>query len=206
MKFIQFIAFAGIIFFSNSIFAHHSVAATYDENKSSSVQGIVTRFSFRNPHVVLNLEVENADGSTTNWVGEGSAATLLRREGWNADTLKVGQFVQISGAGTHDGSPMLTMSSVALLNVDGSIANAIYGMTEDFSKTYEAPLVEFPLELAQGMPNLTGLWGGQGSPYAPPRAPVVAFNEAGLAVLGNYSNANDPQIFCDSPGLIRQAG
>ena len=51
-------------------------------------------------------------------VGEGSAATLLRREGWNADTLKVGQFVHISGAGTHDGSPMLTMSSVALLNVD----------------------------------------------------------------------------------------
>lgn len=199
-------AFLALLTVASSSVAHHSVSATYDAERSSSVQGIVTRFSFRNPHVVVGLEVTNADGSTTNWAAEGSAATVLRREGWTADTLEVGQFIQISGWATHDGSPMVTMDSVGLLNSDGSIASAIYGMTEDFSLTYETSLVELPLGLAENVPNLSGLWTGQGSPYAPPREPTIYFNEEGLAVLASFDVTDDPQIFCDTPGLIRQAG
>lgn len=186
--------------------AHHSVVATYDALRTSSVQGVVTKFSFRNPHVVVNLSVTNPDGTVTGWVSEGSAATVLRREGWNKGTLQVGQFLQISGQATHDGSPMVTMDTVALLNDDGSIASAVHGMTEDFTKTYEASLIEVPLELADDIPNLTGVWAGQGSPYPPPRAPNVPFNKEGLAVLESYDFADDPQVFCDTPGLIRQAG
>lgn len=198
--------FVALFIFASSSNAHHSVSATYDVDRTSTVQGIVTRFSFRNPHVVVGLEVINADGSVTNWVAEGSAATVLRREGWANDTLKVGQFIQISGASTHDGSPMVTMASVGLLNEDGSLASAVYGMTEDFSLTYDAPAIERSLELSEGVPNLSGVWTGQGSPYDPPRAPSVQFNERGLAVYASFDLADDPQIFCDTPGLLRQSG
>ena len=199
-------AILALFVFVESAIAHHSVAATYDAERTSTVQGIVTQFSFRNPHVVVRLDVTNGDGSVTTWAAEGSAATVLRREGWTTDTLELGQYIQISGWATHDGSPMVTMESVGLLNSDGSIASAIFGMTEDFSVVYEEPLVELPQDLSAGVPNLSGLWTGQGSPYDPPRAPTISFNAAGLAVLTSFDVADDPQIFCDTPGLIRQAG
>jgi hypothetical protein len=186
--------------------AHHAIVSTYDVNKTTSVQGVVTRLHFRNPHVRVYFEVTNADGSITNWVGDGSAATILRREGWSADTLKAGDSVQIIGSASRDGSPMVMMGSVSLLNDDGSIASEIYGAVEDFSETYNAARVEVPLQLANGVPNLAGIWTGQGSPYSPPRGVTPTLTEAGLAVQATYDITNDPQVFCDKPGLVRQAG
>jgi hypothetical protein len=89
------------------------------------------------------------------------------------------------------------------LNTDGSVAREVFGTIEDFSETYDAPLVELPLELSEGIPNLSGVWAGQGSPYAPPRGITTALTEVGLAASEGYRGGNDPQVFCDIPGQFR---
>ncbi len=185
--------------------AHHAISSTYDVDKTTQVQGVVTGFRFKNPHVGVYFDVTNADGTVTSWVADGSAATILRREGWTPQTLQAGDRIQIIGEGTHDGSPQVMMRSVSILNDDGSIAREIFGSVEDFSVTYDAELVELPLERSEGVPNLTGLWTGQGSPYSPPRGPEPSFNEAGAAIQAAYNIIDDPQVFCDAPGLMRQA-
>ncbi|MBX2848531.1 MAG: hypothetical protein KTR16_09425 [Acidiferrobacterales bacterium] len=186
--------------------AHHAIVSTYNPQENTAVQGVVTRFLFKNPHARVYFNVTNADGSVTQWVGDGSASTILRREGWTAETLEPGDFIQIIGSSSRDGSPMVMMDSVSLLNEDGTLADEIYGSVEDFSLTYDAPLVELPKELQEGIPNLSGIWLGQGSPYTPPRGVIPAINEAGAAAYADYDFVHDPQVFCDTPGIVRQAG
>ncbi len=187
-------------------FAHHAVVSTYDVTKTTSVQGVVTKFLFRNPHARVYFEVTNADGSVTNWVGDGSASTILRREGWTAKSLEAGNFIQIVGRSSRDGSPMVMMDSVSLLNPDGTIASEISGSVEDFSLTYGAQLIDLPLQREDNTPNLSGIWTGQGSPYTPPRAVKPELTEAGAALQASYDITTDHQVFCDKPGIVRQAG
>lgn len=188
------------------VWAHHAAVSTYDITKTTSVKGVVTKFLFRNPHARVYFDVSNADGSTSQWVGDGSASTILRREGWTAKTLEPGDYIQIIGAASRDGSPMVMMDSVSLLHADGSIASEIYGSVEDFSLTYDAALVERPLQRTDGNPNLSGIWTGQGSPYTPPRGPEPELTKAGAAVQATYDITTDPQVFCDQPGIVRQGG
>ena len=65
-----------------------------------------------------------------------------------------------------------------------------------------ATVPTLPLRLADGRPNLGGPWvQGKFTRY-----PVVPLNDAGKALQAAYKAENDPQMFCEPPGLVRQAG
>ena len=96
--------------------AHHSFRATFKADETISVEGIVTEFSFRNPHILIYMDVTDDEGKTTNWMSEGSAATNMRRNGWSKDSLKPGELIRVTGKSTHDGSPMVSIDQVDILN------------------------------------------------------------------------------------------
>lgn len=207
------------LFMNTNSHAHHSFAATFKVGEKIQVTGVVTRFSFKNPHVNIYFDVKNPDGTVTNWVSESGAATNMRRSGWSRDSLKAGDIVQIDGDATHDGSPMIAVDNVALLNEDGSVAQVMGqdegdqgfagtattgGMGMGPREVVKAPVVDLTLD--DGRPNLTGVWTGYGAPYPSPRDPALPFTDAGRALNDLFDEANDPQVFCDDPGLIRQAG
>lgn len=95
--------------------AHHYFAALFDIDKNIAVQGVVTDFSFENPHVLIWLEVENSDGTTTSWISQGEAATRFRLAGWNEDTINLGDYIRVIGKGTHDNSPGIWIEQIELL-------------------------------------------------------------------------------------------
>ncbi len=197
----------GLTLASPHSFSHHAFAATFTSDAPITVEGEVTRFSFRNPHVLVVFEVTNDDGSKTEWVGEGYSATTLRRQGWSNDTFSIGDRIRIGGDSTHDGSPMVAIVTADLLDPNSqSVLSSLAGVEVEIAE----PTAFVPRDrqslLSDGRPNLSGLWHGEGSPYASPRDPFVPFNAAGLAHQAAYQPANDPQVFCDNPGLIRQAG
>ena len=72
--------------------------------------------------------------------------------------------------------------------------------------TESAEILSLPLTLDDGLPNLTGTWGrGRGRPaFFDHRLPP--FNEAGAEMQAEWDPANDPQVACEDPTLIRQAG
>jgi len=191
--------------------AHHSFQATFDSNSTIEVEGVVTKFSFKNPHINIYFDVTSDDGTVTNWMSEGSAATLMRRNGWSKETIQVGQLIKVTGNSTHDGSPMVSIGSVDVLNADdGSVVatlsrnNGGAGRGGNGSEPEKAAAM--PLTLADGRPNLSGAWTNHGMRGGRPQRPVMSFNDAGAALQASYLVANDPQVFCDPPGLIRQAG
>ena len=194
---------------SQHLQAHHSAAATFLNEEQISVEGVISRYNFRNPHVNIFFEVENADGSTTDWLAEGESATTLRRAGWDNDTLAEGDRIRISGNATIDGSPMVWILSAAILDPEtGAIANTLMGEVDESREAQAAAFVPLdrPTHLENGLPNLSGLWHGEGSPYERLRAPDMPFNEAGRALQATHVEANDHQVFCQQPGIIRQAG
>ena len=94
-KFAFFCALA-ILTATAAVSGHHSFAATYDESKTIEISGKVVVFSFRNPHSLITVEVQ--DGAKKNrWAVEGPGSTQLANTGVQNDTLKYGDEVVITG-------------------------------------------------------------------------------------------------------------
>ena len=76
--------------------AHHPFSVNYDATKFGTLTGKVAAVQWTNPHVVLALDVES-DGKTERWMIEGYAPNMLRRQGWDNDSLREGSRITVSG-------------------------------------------------------------------------------------------------------------
>ena len=73
------------------LFAHHGRGATYDMKKQVTLKGVVTEVSWRNPHVLIWMNVKDESGKVVNWGFENSNVSSLAREGYSRNTLRVGE-------------------------------------------------------------------------------------------------------------------
>lgn len=80
---------------TSSALAHHSFAM-FDLSKTISVQGTVKDFRWTNPHVFIQLLVENETGVDEEWSIEMTSPEHLARAGWRPGTLKSGDRVTLS--------------------------------------------------------------------------------------------------------------
>ena len=205
MKFAVAFASLALVLAADRGSAHHSFLASFVEDEIVR-EGVVNRFIFRNPHVVIYMDVADGDGAVTEWMVEGRAATGLRNAGWNDETIQAGEHVRITGMAGRDGKPMISMENVVVLDPESRAPLRNPAIRRDQSQVSAAEIVSIPLRLADGRPNLTGTWvQGRGGPgfrnHRPP-----PFNEAGAARQALWDPADDPQVACEDPGLVRQAG
>jgi len=190
--------------------AHHSSRATFKSDEIISVEGIITEYSFRNPHVLIYIDVTDANGTTINWMNEGLAANLLRRNGWLKDTLKTGDLIRVTGNSTHDGSPMVSFDQVEILNTtDKNVVSTFFSRVNRDGNSAPTPGSALPLTFSDNRPMLSGAWiQNMAARRGPPGADDIAipYSEAGEAYQMKWEVRNDPQVFCEPPGLVRQAG
>ena len=88
---ICFVLIAALSVAAGSLFAHHGRGATFDMRKQVTLKGNVSEIAWRNPHVVIYMEVKDEAGKVVTWGFENSNVSSLAREGYNRNTLKVGQ-------------------------------------------------------------------------------------------------------------------
>jgi len=88
---ICFILIAALSVAAGSLFAHHGRGATFDMRKQVTLKGNVSEIAWRNPHVVIYMEVKDEAGKVVTWGFENSNVSSLAREGYNRNTLKIGQ-------------------------------------------------------------------------------------------------------------------
>jgi hypothetical protein len=106
------LAVAGMLA-SVSAAAHHSFAVFFDNDQGIvSVRGVVTEFSFRNPHGVIRLDVKTASGAVEEWKAETNSPSILSRRGWQKDSLKAGDEIVLEGWRARDGSRYMRMRKV----------------------------------------------------------------------------------------------
>jgi hypothetical protein len=94
--------------------AHHSFAAEFDSEKRVTLDGVVTKVEWTNPHTYFHVDVTDTGGAVTNWAVEGGAPNALYRAGWKPTSLKAGDRVTIVGSRAKDGSNLVNAISFAL--------------------------------------------------------------------------------------------
>lgn len=87
---------------AGSAFAHHSTAM-FDMRKNVVLEGTIRRFDWQNPHTWIVFDVPNASGGVDQYGIEGMSPNYLVRVGWNINTLKPGDKVELTIHPLKDG-------------------------------------------------------------------------------------------------------
>ena len=102
----------GLLLMTASSVAHHSFAAEFDIEKPIELRGTLTGMDWVNPHGWLYMDVENSDGTVTNWAVEAGGATQLLRRGLRKTDFPPGMEVVVSGYLARNGEPVVNGRSV----------------------------------------------------------------------------------------------
>ena len=85
------------------VHSHHSPESHYIVSELITVTGVVTKFRLINPHARIYFDVTPPGGKVQHWFAEGNASAILRRRGWDKDTLQPGDVIEITGNPARDG-------------------------------------------------------------------------------------------------------
>jgi len=69
---------------------------------------------WRNPHVYFFLEIETEDGDYEEWAFEMGSPIAMERNGWNRNSVQVGDIIEVEGSLARDGSNLVNATSVTL--------------------------------------------------------------------------------------------
>ena len=84
-------------------FAHHS-AAMFDDTKVLELKGTIKELQWANPHIWIQVVVDEK-GKKTEWSLEGGSPNSLSRQGWRSTTFKPGDAVVVRLNPMKDGTP-----------------------------------------------------------------------------------------------------
>ncbi len=96
------------------LFAHHAFSAEFDSNSPITLEGTVIKVAWTNPHTYFYIEVETEEGDFEEWALEMGSPNGLVRRGWRRDSLKIGDFVTVSGSRARDGRAKANAETVVL--------------------------------------------------------------------------------------------
>jgi len=89
--------------------AHHSTTM-FVQDKTITLEGTLTDVAWSNPHSLFFLDakpIDQPNAAVQNWSVEAPNPRILTRLGWERDTIKAGDKVQIKGYARKDGRPQI---------------------------------------------------------------------------------------------------
>jgi hypothetical protein len=104
----------GIIAAAAPLLAHHSWPV--DTSREVTLRGTVTAYNWTNPHVMIGLNVDGANGKMEKWDVGGPSTTRMAGNGWNSSTLKPGDVITAMGYRFADGQNILRLQKIVMSN------------------------------------------------------------------------------------------
>src|SRR5262249_4479309 len=114
-------AFFGIGLAVMPMFAHHSVEVQYDTGTTVTIQGVVSKIEWVNPHARLWVDTRSADGTVSSWEMELPAPNALKIRNVGIDFVKQGDQVTVTLWRAKDGSRL--GNALTLTTPDGRVLN-----------------------------------------------------------------------------------
>jgi uncharacterized protein DUF6152 len=105
---------AGLLLGARPARAHHSFAAEFDIAKPVTLEGVLTKMEWVNPHGWIYVDVKKPDGTIEHWSIEAGAPNQLIRRGLRKDDFPAGIEVVITGYRSRNGSNTANGQSVKL--------------------------------------------------------------------------------------------
>lgn len=194
---IVFLALISALLGTTPALAHHS-HASLNPDDVRLFQGVVTRYSWRAPHVYIRVHVFKEDGGVQEYLIEALNPPAMSALGWSRDTFKEGDL--ITWEGPHD------------LDVDRGYAGMLWADTPDGTRLFAGASDYRQAQKAQNdrmagvqiTPVLeigSGNWArvsADGSPFPPIRAPRGDWplTEAAAARMATWSEDDNPINDC----------
>jgi hypothetical protein len=168
--------------------AHHGVAPHYDANKPVTIEGVVSRFDFINPHSFVYVATVNDAGDEEIWQCELASSSVLSRNGLTAETFKVGEPITVEGIAGRK-NPTGCALRVAYF-ADGSIlrSSTLFGPT---------PAAERPAD----PDSIFGVWTMKRFSVSDYAGRLTPAGERAREAFDPI--ADDPAIYCDPASPVR---
>ncbi len=170
--------------------AHHGVAPHYDDDRLVTIDGVVSRFDFINPHAFVYIATRDETGEEQIWQCELASRSVLARNGLTAETFRVGEPVRIEGAAGRV-NPTGCAVRVAYF-ADGSILR---------STTLFGPTVAAPSQVPEDARSITGVWAMKVFSVSMYEGVLTPEGERARAAFDPI--ADDPAIYCDPASPVR---
>ena len=81
--------FAVAILLTSSASGHHSYSSM-DTDSVVAIEGTVSQFNWRNPHVYFTVETVNERGEQVEWTVQTDSTNIRARRGWTRESLSSG--------------------------------------------------------------------------------------------------------------------
>lgn len=115
----SYLALAGAlasVALTGTALAHHSFAM-FDRSKEVELkQAVVARWQWTNPHIWLDVIIPSGKDHAGKYSIEGGSTGLLRRQGWEKNSLKPGDKVTVYFSPLKSGQPGGSLLAVVLAN------------------------------------------------------------------------------------------
>jgi len=96
--------------------AHHGRGRAYDMQTRLTLKGTVSMVKWQNPHVLIYIDVKDDASKVVTWAFENSNVHTLAVQGYNRNTLKVGDQVTAIVNPAVNGEPLGIVVKVILAN------------------------------------------------------------------------------------------
>ena len=187
--------------------AHHAFALDFDKNLEGQVSGIVTRVSFRNPHVRYFVAVTGDNGESKTWeLQPPGNVSIFRRENWHANTIQEGDRLVASGNLGRNGTAKLYATCIQIVGGRrlGLCENdvSIQVTTADPNQTYTYAANDYDVDIS-------GFWDNRYKfeytvdDLGP--KPIPHTEESGR-IYAAQTKEQDNALRCRNPGLPRIFG
>lgn len=179
--------------------AHHS-RAMFDAETIRTLEGRISKATWRNPHVYFELDAESADGQITTWTLESGSVARLARSGWTQDTLTVGDRVTV-GVHPHVEPTRAYAALVDVALADGTRISATSDAAPAATRTV-LPSTDFSgTWTISRRRNADGTVGNEAL-SAPSGWPLT---EKGRLAVQSFDVGDDPMFDCIFYGVPRLA-
>ena len=109
------VATAVVLVWATAAIAHHS-GAMFDMQHPLTLQGVVTRIEWTNPHAFFYLNVKDEKGGVDEWTIEINSPNFLKHNGWTSSTINPGDTITCTGAPAKTGAKFMHGTMVTLAN------------------------------------------------------------------------------------------
>jgi hypothetical protein len=102
------LAVVAVLATASVLSAHHSVAGQFDESKSVTLKGVISKVDWVNPHIYLYIDVKT-DGEMVTWALGTVPTAMARRAGLTKESIsgQPGEVVTIECIPARDGTKHL---------------------------------------------------------------------------------------------------
>jgi hypothetical protein len=105
---------AAVALFAPPLSAHHGRGQSFDMKNRVTLKGTVSQVKWQNPHVLIFIDVKDESGAVVTWAFENSNVHTLASQGYNRNTLRVGQDVTAIVNPAANGAPLGIVVKVIL--------------------------------------------------------------------------------------------